>query len=194
MQFSLTVTMILTSLFSQLLEKLLRDLAYQCGSEVSVNELSSLLGVSRTLVESYLKLLEQAFIIFPLNSYSSNKRNELKKSVKYYFWDNGIRNSIINDFSPIAQRNDVGALWKNYLVSERLKKNAYTGADGLPYFWRNTDQMEVDYIEVCGDKIQAFEFKWNVQKKSRITKAFTNKYPQAVLTTITPENYDDFLG
>ena len=95
---------------------------------------------------------------------------------------------------PIAQRNDVGALWKNYLVSERLKKNAYTGADGLPYFWRNTDQMEVDYIEVCGDKIQAFEFKWNVQKKSRITKAFTNKYPQAVLTTITPENYDDFLG
>lgn len=177
----------------QLLEKLLKALALQCGSEVSTNKLSSLLGVSRTLVDSYLKLLVQAFIVFPLNSYSTNLRNELKKSCKYYFWDNGIRNSILNDFTPIVQRNDVGALWENYLVSERLKKNSYASTDGLSYFWRTTDQMEVDYLEVCGTKVEAYEFKWNAEKKSRVSRAFTNRYPDAVVKTITPDNYDEFL-
>lgn len=176
-----------------LLEKLLKALALQCGSEVSVTELAGLLGVSRTLIESYLKILEQAFIVFPLNSYSTNQRNEIKKSVKYYFYDNGIRNAVLNDFTPIPMRNDVGALWENYLVSERFKRNAYGKTDGLPYFWRTTDQMEVDYIEVTGSKIEAFEFKWNPQKKSRVTKAFTNRYPEAIIKTITSENYDEFL-
>lgn len=176
-----------------LLEKLLKALALQCGSEVSATELAGLLGVSRTLVESYLKILEQAFIVFPLNSYSTNQRNEIKKGVKYYFYDNGVRNAVLNDFTPIPMRNDVGALWENYLVSERMKRNAYGRADGLPYFWRTTDQMEVDYIEVTGSRIEAFEFKWNPQKKSRVTKAFTNRYPDAVVKTITPDNYDEFL-
>lgn len=176
-----------------LLEKLLKVLALQCGSEVAVTELAGLLGVSRTLVESYLKILEQAFIVFPLNSYSTNQRNEIKKGVKYYFFDNGVRNAVLNDFTPIPMRNDVGALWENYLVSERMKRNAYGKADGLPYFWRTTDQMEVDYIEVTGSRIEAFEFKWNPQKKSRVTKAFTNRYPDAVVKTITPDNYDEFL-
>lgn len=176
-----------------LLEKLLKALALQCGSEVSSTELAGLLGVSRTLVESYLKILEQAFIVFPLNSYSTNQRNEIKKGVKYYFYDNGVRNAVLNDFTPIPKRNDVGALWENYLVSERMKRNAYGKADGLPYFWRTTDQMEVDYIEVTGSRIEAFEFKWNPQKKSRVTKAFTNRYPDAVVKTITPDNYDEFL-
>lgn len=176
-----------------LLEKLLKALALQCGSEVAVTELAGLLGVSRTLVESYLKILEQAFIVFPLNSYSTNQRNEIKKGVKYYFFDNGVRNAVLNDFTPIPMRNDVGALWENYLVSERMKRNAYGRADGLPYFWRTTDQMEVDYIEVTGSRIEAFEFKWNPQKKSRVTKAFTNRYPDAVVKTITPDNYDEFL-
>lgn len=176
-----------------LLEKLLKVLALQCGSEVAVTELAGLLGVSRTLVESYLKILEQAFIVFPLNSYSTNQRNEIKKGVKYYFFDNGVRNAVLNDFTPIPMRNDVGALWENYLVSERMKRNAYGRADGLPYFWRTTDQMEVDYIEVAGSRIEAFEFKWNPQKKSRVTKAFTNRYPDAVVKTITPDNYDEFL-
>lgn len=176
-----------------LLEKLLKVLALQCGSEVAVTELAGLLGVSRTLVESYLKILEQAFIVFPLNSYSTNQRNEIKKGVKYYFYDNGVRNAVLNDFTPIPMRNDVGALWENYLVSERMKRNAYGKADGLPYFWRTTDQMEVDYIEVTGSRIEAFEFKWNPQKKSRVTKAFTNRYPDAVVKTITPDNYDEFL-
>lgn len=177
-----------------LLEKLLKALALQCGSEVSTTELAGLLGVSRTLIDSYLKILEQAFIVFPLNSYSTNQRNEIKKGVKYYFYDNGVRNAVLNDFTPVAMRKDVGALWENYLVSERFKRNSYSKADGLPYFWRTTDQMEVDYIEVTGSKIEAFEFKWNPQKKSRITKAFTNRYPDAIIKTITPENYDAFLG
>lgn len=178
----------------QQLEKLLKALALQCGSQVSENELSSLLGVSRTLVSSYLKILEQAFIIFPLTSYSTNLRNELKKSCKYYFWDNGIRNSILKDFSPIPARNDVGILWENYLISERLKKNIYTSADSFSYFWRTTDQMEVDYVETQPNRITAYEFKWNKDKKSRVTKAFTNRYPDAQIKTITPENYMDFLG
>lgn len=177
-----------------LLEKLLKALAHQCGSEVSTTELAGLIGVSRTLVDSYLKILEQAFIVFPLNSYSTNQRNEIKKGVKYYFYDNGVRNAVLNDFTPISVRKDVGSLWENYLVSERFKRNSYNKSDGLPYFWRTSDQMEVDYIEVTGSKIEAFEFKWNPQKKSRITKAFTNRYPDAVIKTITPDNYDAFLG
>ena len=178
----------------QVLEKLLKALALQCGSEVSMNEISTLLGVSRTLVESYIQLLVQAYIVFPLTSYSTNQRNELKKSCKYYFWDNGIRNSIIKDFTPLPQRNDVGILFENYLVSERLKRNLYSKADGLPYFWRTTDQMEVDYIEALGTNLSAYEFKYNPAKKSRITKAFANRYPQASLQTITIDNYDSFLA
>lgn len=176
------------------LEKLLRAVALQVGSEVSYNELAGLIGVSRTLVESYLKILEQAFIIFPLASYSNNLRNEIKKGVKYYFWDNGIRNAVLNDFTPVPQRNDIGALWENYAISERMKRNAYGRADGLPYFWRTTDQMEVDYLEVCGSKIKAFEFKWNPKKKSRVTKAFTNRYPEAEIETVTPENFGEWVG
>lgn len=178
----------------QQLEKLLKALALQCGSQVSENELSSLLGVSRTLVSSYLRILEQAFIIFPLTSFSTNQRNELKRSFKYYFWDNGIRNAILKDFTPIPARNDVGILWENYLISERLKKNMYASADSFSYFWRTTDQMEVDYVETQPNRITAYEFKWNKDKKSRVTKAFTNRYPDAQIKTITPENYMDFLG
>lgn len=178
----------------QILEKLVKALAFQVGSEVSVNELSSFIGVSRTIIDSYLNLLCQAFIIFPLASYSTNQRNELKKSVKYYFWDNGIRNSVINDFSPLVNRKDVGQLWENYLVSERLKKNRYSQAEGFEYFWRTTDQMEVDYLEVKSNSIDAYEFKWNTSKKSRVTKAFTNRYPKAKIHVITPKNYVEFLG
>lgn len=178
----------------QVLEKLLKALALQCGSEVSTNEISKLLGVSRTLVESYIQLLVQAYIVFPLTSYSTNQRNELKKSCKYYFWDNGIRNSIIKDFTPLPQRNDVGILFENYLVSERLKRNLYSKADGLSYFWRTTDQMEVDYIEALGTNLSAYEFKYNPAKQSRITKAFSNRYPQALLQTITADGYDSFLS
>ncbi len=177
----------------QVLEKLLKALALQLGSEVSVNELSLLLGVSRTLVEAYIELLINAYIIFPLTSYSTNQRNELKKTRKYYFWDNGIRNSILKNFTPLVQRDDTGALFENYMVSERIKKNIYMHATTSSYFWRTTDGIGVDYIETDGDKISAFEFKLNPNKKSRVTKAFTNRYPEAKIESVTSDNYDLFL-
>jgi len=178
----------------QLLEQLLKALALQCGSQVSVNELSKLLNVSRSLVESYITLLQQAYIVFQLTSYSTNKRNELKKGKKYYFWDNGILNAVINDYNPLAKRKDIGALWENYLVSERLKENYYSNSGNESYFWRTTDQMEVDYIESNANNLSAFEFKWNEKKKSRLTKAFSNRYPESAFKTINPSNYDEFLS
>lgn len=177
----------------QVLEKLLKALALQLGNEVSVNELSSLLGVSRTLVEAYIQLLIDAYIIFPLSSFSSNQRNELKKACKYYFWDNGIRNSILKNFTPFPQRDDTGVLFENYMVSERMKRNIYAHSTASSYFWRTTDGMEVDYVESDCDRITAFEFKINPNKKSRVTKAFTNRYPEAKIETITIDNYDTFL-
>lgn len=178
----------------QVLEKLLRALALQLGSEVSINELSLLLGVSRTLVEAYIELLIDAYIIFPLTSFSTNQRNELKKSCKYYFWDNGIRNSILKNFTPFPQRDDTGALFENYMVSERMKKNVYSHSTASSFFWRTSDGMEVDYIETDGDKIKAVEFKLNPNKKSRVTAAFTNRYPNAEIETVTSDNYDAFLA
>ena len=178
----------------QVLEKLLKALALQMGSEVSINELSLLLGVSRTLLQAYINLLIDAYIIFPLSSYSTNQRNELKKSMKYYFWDNGIRNSILKNFTPFPQRDDTGALFENYMVSERMKRNIYSHSNASSYFWRTTDGMEVDYIETEGNKIRAFEFKLNPNKKSRVTAAFTNRYPRAELETVTSDNYPTFLG
>lgn len=177
----------------QVLEKLLKALALQLGSEVSVNELSLLLGVSRTLVEAYIELLINAYIIFPLTSYSTNQRNELKKTRKYYFWDNGIRNSILKNFTPLVQRDDTGALFENYMVSERIKKNIYIHSTASSFFWRTTDGIGVDYIETDGDKISAFEFKLNPNKKSRATKAFTNRYPKVEIKSVTSDNYDLFL-
>ncbi len=177
----------------QVLEKLLKALALQLGSEVSINELSLLLGVSRTLVEAYIELLIDAYIIFPLTSFSTNQRNELKKSCKYYFWDNGIRNSILKNFTPFPQRDDNGALFENYMVSERMKRNIYAHSTSASYFWCTTDGMKVDYIETDGDKINAFEFKLNPNKKSRVTAAFTNRYPNAEIETVTSDDYDVFL-
>ena len=176
----------------KVLENLLKALAYQLGSEVSPSELGSLLGVHRATVESYLSLLEQAHIIFRLPSYSTNLRNEIKKSSKYYFWDTGVRNAIIGRFDPIAARDDVGPLWENYLVSERRKLLSYHRS-GQQFFWRTTDGMEVDYIEQTGTVIKAFEFKYSETKKSRVTRAFTNRYPEVEVKTINRVNYPEFL-
>jgi len=178
----------------QVLEQLLKALAYQCGNEISVAELSSLLTVSRTLVESYLTILQQAFIIFPLPSYSTNQRNELKKGNKYFFWDNGIRNAIIKDFTPLPSRKDIGALWQNYLVAERVKANVYAENHTESYFWRTLDQMKVDYLEKQKDIVSVFEFKWNPKKQAKITKAFTNRYPDASVMLVDPNTYDSFLN
>lgn len=177
----------------KLLEDLLKALAYQVGNEVTPSELASLLGVSRGTVESYLSLLEQAQIVFCLQAFSTNQRNEIKKGRKYYFWDTGIRNAVIRGFDPIASRTDVGALWENYLIAERRKLLMYRGS-GEQFFWRTTDQMVVDYIERTFSKLSAYECKWNDKKQSRVTKAFSNRYPEASLATITPATYAQFLG
>ena len=146
-------------------------------------------------VEHYITILEQAFIIFRLGSFSRNLRNELKSSRKIFFWDNGIRNAIIANFSPIENRNDVGALWENYLVSERLKKNSYNEAFVNFWFWRTKEQQEIDYIEESNGKLNAFEFKWSdlAAKKAHFPLTFTRAYPNANYKVISPENVEDFL-
>jgi uncharacterized protein len=175
------------------LEKLLKALAFQIGSEVSYNELSQTCGLDKETVEKYILLLEKAFVVFRLNSFSKNLRNELKKSRKIYFIDNGIRNAVINQFSPLASRNDVGALWENYIISERIKWNHYHQKYCNSYFWRTTAQQEIDYLEANGNKIDIWEFKWNPKKKSSFTKTFTENYSPQTSSFISPDNMEDFI-
>jgi uncharacterized protein len=175
------------------LEKLVQALAFQVGSEVSYNELGQLCELDKETIEKYIQLLEKAFIIFRLNSFSRNLRNELKKSRKIYFFDNGIRNAVINQFSPLAARNDKGALWENFIISERFKYNHYQQEYCNRYFWRTTAQQEIDYIEEKNGKLFAYEFKWNSKKKTNFTKTFINEYDPATTSTITPDNMEDFL-
>jgi len=179
----------------ELLQKLLKLLAFQIGSEVSINELANNLKVKSETVESYIDLLEKSFVIFTLNAFSNNPRKEITKMSKIYFWDNGIRNSIVNQFNPIQLRDDSGPLWENFIITQRLKHNANHNIKVESYFWRNYNQSEVDYIEVhAHGQIWAYEFKYSTSKKSRPSKAFMNAYPAAHFSTITPRNITDFLG
>ena len=177
----------------ELLDKLLKLLAYQVSSEVSIHELANTLKVKSETVENYIDLLEKSFVIFRLNSYSTNDRKEVTKMRKIYFWDNGIRNAIIDDFRPLELRNDIGALWENFLVSERLKMKAWKDLTAKSYFWRNKQQREVDYIEEQYGELTAFEMKWNAEKKHKVTLAFTNAYPTAKTDIITPMNFKGFV-
>jgi uncharacterized protein len=181
------------------LEKLLRALALQVGSEVSYNELAGLLRVSATTVEAYIDLLEKAFVVFKLPALARNARNEIKKGKKVYFYDNGIRNAVLGSFASPRLRTDVGALWENYLVAERRKSRAVAApgptaglGDGT-YFWRTTQQQEIDYIEERGGVFDVSEFKWSDTKKPRISKTFTGNYPVGRQEVITPKNYHEFL-
>lgn len=176
------------------LERLVRALALQLGNEVSYNELGQICGIDNETVEKYISLLEKAFIVFRLNSFSRNLRNELKKSRKIYFYDNGIRNAVINQFNPLELRSDKGQLWENFLISGRLKIMSNAGVHVNRYFWRTTAQQEIDLIEESDGKISAFEFKWNLQKKAKISRAFTNAYPHADILVVTPGNYQQFLS
>lgn len=177
-----------------LLEKLLVALALQIGSEVSYNELAQTVGSDSKTVEKYVDLLEKCFIIFRLYAFSRNLRNELKKSRKIYFYDNGIRNAILQNFNPLALRGDVGALWENFFISERLKRNHYAGHYAKSYFWRTKSQQEIDYIEESDGEFRAFELKWNPQKASKpIPAAFTQTYPVADAVVATPDNYLRYL-
>jgi len=173
--------------------KLLQALSYQVGSEVSYNELGTISGLDNQTVEKYITLLEQAFIIYRVGSFSRNLRNELKKAKKIYFIDNGIRNSVINNFLPIESRTDVGALWENFLMGERLKRNLLAGNRNPGYFWRTHAQQEIDYIEVDSQKIYAWEFKWNPKAKAKIPKTFMESYPEAEIKIIHRDNFEEFI-
>lgn len=176
-----------------LFEKLLRALALQLGSEVSFNELSRLTGANHQTVEKYITLLEKAFVIFRLPSFSRNVRNEIRKGKKFYFYDNGVRNAIINNFQFPTERTDIGPLWENFLISERIKALAHNNLDVNTYFWRTTQQQEIDYIEESAQSLAAWEFKWSNKKKARIPKTFTRAYPDAACSVVNPDNFMDFL-
>lgn len=173
--------------------KLLQAIAFQIGNQVSYTELSRIVGINKETVESYIDLLEKSFVIFRLHSFSRNLRNELKKSKKIYFYDNGIRNALINNFNPIELRNDVGALWENYIISERIKYTDYQQIYANRYFWRTRYQQEIDYIEEREGKLFAYEFKWNTHKKVKIPNSFMNAYPDTETKIITPTNYHEFI-
>ena len=173
--------------------KLLQALAFQVGTQVSYNELGQLCRLDYKTIEKYITILEQAYIIFRLGSFSRNLRNELKFSKKVYFFDNGIRNAIIANFSQIENRADVGALWENLLVSERIKYLHYSGKWCNFWYWRTTNQKEIDYIEEADGQMNAYEFKWNPGKKIKAPALFLNNYPESRFYVIHRENFDAFL-
>lgn len=178
----------------EIIEKLLQALALQVGSEVSFNELSQMLGIDTATVQRYIDLLEKSYILFHLRSFSRNIRNELKKSRKIYFYDNGVRNALISNFNPLAIRTDVGALWENYLISERFKRNNYSFNYASLYFWRTTQQQEIDYIEEREGKLYCYEFKWNPGRKATLSLTFSTNYPDSSFSLINPNNYTDFIN
>ena len=179
---------------SSVIEKLVQALALQVGSEVSFNELGNLLGIDTVTVQRYVDLLEKAYVIFHIRSFSRNVRNELKKSIKIYFYDNGVRNSVISNFSPVELRSDIGALWENFLINERIKNNAYHNKHAKYYFWRTTQKQEIDFIEEVDQNLFAYEFKYNPKKvNSKCPVTFSNNYPNVPFDVITSENYMDFV-
>lgn len=175
-----------------LLDKLLKALALQLGSEVSYNELSQLLEIDKATVAKYIDLLEKAFIVFRLNSFSRNVRNEIKNNRKIYFYDNGIRNMVINNLNPFDLRSDIGALWENFLIAERIKHHSYHQTPAAYYFWRNIQQQEVDFVEDRGGKIFAYEFKWNSRGKLKFPTTFLRDY-NAKAQVIDQTNFRDFV-
>jgi predicted AAA+ superfamily ATPase len=173
---------------------LLRLLAFQIGHEVSLSELAANLSINRQTVERYLDLLEKVFVIYRVGGFSRNLRKEITKNARYYFYDNGVRNSLIQNFNGLALRNDVGELWENFLMTERMKAHEYAGHLVNRYFWRTYDQKEIDLIEEQGGKLSGFEFKWSGAVKKATVQEFLAAYPMAEVTTISQENFVDFLG
>ncbi len=176
-----------------LLEKLLWSLALQVGHEANYNELAQQIGADKQTVEKYIDLLEKAFVVFRLPALNRNVRNEIKKGKKIYFYDCGIRNAVINNFSRLESRIDAGPLWENYVISERMKFLRYNNIDSKLYFWRTTQQQEIDLIEERDGKMYASEFKWSKTAKARFPSTFTDNYEVAGTQIISPENIEDFL-
>ncbi|MCM1176510.1 MAG: ATP-binding protein [Clostridium sp.] len=177
-----------------MLEKLLIALSLQLGSEISYNELAQTIGSDNKTIEKYIDLLEKCFIIFRLDAFSRNLRNELKKSKKIYFYDNGIRNAVIQNFAPPSLRQDMGALWENFVISERKKANMYSGRFAKPYFWRTVGGQEIDYIEEEDGEFTALEMKWNPKKgRASLPDAFLKSYKLKDSAVVTPENYIEWV-
>lgn len=176
---------------SKILLDLLRLIAFQVGSEVSISELASRVGIDAKTASRYLDLFEKSFVLYNLRGFSRNLRKEITKKSKYYFYDNGIRNAIISNFNDVELRNDIGSLWENFLIAERLKKTAYHSVFSNKYFWRTWDQKEIDYIEEREGKLFAYEFKWSGETKP--PKEFLEVYSNAEFKTINKENYLDFI-
>jgi hypothetical protein len=177
-----------------ILEKLLKALALQVGSEISYQEIAQTIGSDGKTVDKYIDLLEKTFVVFRLPALNRNVRNEIKKGKKVYFYDCGIRNAIINNFNPVTSRTDVGALWENYIISERMKFLNYNNIDAKQYFWRTTQQQEIDLIEEHeAGQLKAFEFKWGKNDKVRFPQTFTDNYPGAQTLVVSPDNLEEFI-
>lgn len=179
---------------ADVLYKLLQLLAWQVGSQVSTVELGNSLQINKITVERYLDLLTKVFVIYPLSGYSGNLRKEVTKSKKWYFYDNGIRNALINNFSQLNSRNDIGQLWEQYAMSERIKYNAYRKYKPQYYFWRTYDGQEIDLLELDNGKLQGLECKWQASKKVKTPVAFGKAYPEASFDVIDRDNYLDWIG
>ena len=178
---------------SDVLEKILRALALQIGSEVSYNEIAQLVGVDKNTVNNYINLLEKSYVVFRLTSFSKNIRNEIKANKKIYFYDNGVLNMLIGNFTTFQLRQDKGALWENFLVSERMKQLSYKQSIAKSYFWRTTTQQEIDYVETNADEVSAFEFKWATNKKVKLPKSFMEAYNPSFLV-VNKDNFREFLN
>jgi predicted AAA+ superfamily ATPase len=176
----------------EVLEKLIQALALQIGCEVNYNELSRTVGVNKVTIQKYIEILEKGYIVFRLNSISRNVRNEIKQNRKIYFYDNGIRNMIIGNFNPLDLRQDKGALWENFLVSERVKQNIYKDTFSKMYFWRTKQQQEVDFVEETAGKIVGYEFKWKSNKSQKLPKSFLETY-NAESKMIDKDNFREFV-
>lgn len=173
--------------------RLLQLLAFQIGKEVSFNELGGQLGMSKNTVERYLELLEKVFVVFRLNGFSRNLRKEIVKNSRFYFYDTGVRNALINNFNTLSIRDDIGMLWENYVIVERLKKQEYTGSAANNYFWRTYDQKEIDFVEERGGKLYGYEIKWKAAKV-KPPKTWLETYKSANFEVITKENYLGFIS
>ncbi len=172
---------------------LLRLIAYQTGKEVSLDELGKQLGISRNTVERHLDLLSKVFIVYKLEGFSRNLRSEITKTNRWYFYDNGIRNTIIANHNPLAMRNDVGELWENYVLSERVKYQHYKPLQSNNYFWRTYSQQEIDWIEERGGELFAYEMKWNTHKKAKTPPAWQKAYPGSLFEVISPDTYLNWI-
>lgn len=176
----------------EILDNLLLALALQVGSEVNYNELSQTIGVNKITIQKYIDVLEKGYIVFRLNSFSRNLRNEIKRNRKIYFYDNGIRNMIIGNFNQLKLRTDIGSLWENFLISERVKQNVYKDTLARIYFWRTKQKQEIDFVEAKNGKIYGFEFKWKAKPKTKLAKTFVNTY-SAETKVIDRNNFREFV-